>query len=67
MQKEAVELLLKAIELKPNDSMLLSEISGMLGYSKLFDGDIAGAKELFEKSLSILPSYKIGFELELLK
>lgn len=48
-------------------NMRRSELSGMLGYSKLFDGDIAGAKELFEKSLSILPSYKIGFELELLK
>ena len=44
-----------------------SELYGMLGYSKLFFGDTAGAKELFMRAEKILPSYKIAFELELLK
>ena len=48
-------------------NMRLSELYGMLGYGRLFDGDNDGASALFEKSLSISPSYKIGFELELLK
>lgn len=45
----------------------LSELHGMLGYGKLFAGDTRGAAELFEKSMEIAPSYKIAFELELLK
>ncbi|MBQ3015708.1 MAG: DUF5107 domain-containing protein [Clostridia bacterium] len=45
----------------------LSELYGMLGYAKLFLGDTSGAVSYFEKSLSIAPSYKIGFELSLLK
>ena len=44
-----------------------SELLGMLGYGKLFLGDIKGAGELFTHSVEILPSYKISFELELLK
>ena len=45
----------------------LSELYGMLGYAKLFYKDTEGAKEFFEKSLSIKESAKIAFELELLK
>ena len=45
----------------------LAELYGMLGYSKLAHGDTEGARELFEKSIKIAPSYRIGFELELLK
>ncbi len=45
----------------------LAMLNGMLGYGKLFSGDVAGAKECFEKSIALNPSYKIAFELELLK
>ena len=45
----------------------LAALYGMLGYGKLFNGDIEGAKDFFAKSISYDPSYKIAFELELLK
>lgn len=44
----------------------LGALYGMLGYGKLYDGDIEGAKEYFKKSLSYDPSPKISFELKLL-
>jgi len=44
-----------------------AELYGMLGYGKLFFGDSEGAADLFARSLAILPSYKILFELESLK
>ena len=44
----------------------LAELYGMLGYGKLFNNDIAGAGEMFERSASIAPSYKTAFELKLL-
>lgn len=44
----------------------LAELYGMLGYGKLYNGDLDGAKELFSKSNSLVPSQKIAFELELL-
>ena len=44
-----------------------AELYGMLGYGKLFFGDKEGAKKLFARSIKIMPSYKIAFELELLK
>ena len=44
-----------------------AELYGMLGYGKLFSGDIEGARALFEKSIEIAPSSKIAFELELIK
>lgn len=44
----------------------LSALYGMLGYGKLFNGDLDGAKEQFERSMELLPSCKIAFELELL-
>jgi len=43
------------------------ELYGMLGYGKLYNGDIAGARALFEKSLAMNPTgVKIAFELSLL-
>ena len=45
----------------------LSTLYGMLGYGRLFDGDLASAREYFTNSMSLLPSCKIAFELELLK
>jgi len=45
----------------------LAALNGMLGYGKLFDGDVAGAKACFAKSIAFNPSYKIAFELELLE
>ena len=39
----------------------------MLGYGKLYNGDIAGAAEEFRKSLELSPSAKIAFELKLLE
>ena len=44
-----------------------SELYGMLGYGKLFFGDKKCAKALFERSVQVMPSYKIAFEIELLK
>ena len=44
-----------------------ADLYGMLGYAKLFFGDKEGAKELFCRSIAIVPSFKISFELELLK
>ena len=44
-----------------------AELYGMLGYGKLFFGDVNGAMDLFARSVEILPSYKILFELESLK
>ena len=44
----------------------LAALYGMLGYGKLYNGDPAGAKELFEKSIALDPSPKIAFELKLL-
>jgi hypothetical protein len=38
----------------------------MLGYGKLFNGDVEGARALFEKSVELAPSPKIAFELSLL-
>ena len=45
----------------------LAALYGMLGYGRLFNGDVDGAKELFEKSVAHAPSPKIAFELSLLK
>jgi len=45
----------------------LAALYGMLGYGKMYNGDIEGAKELFTKSLNLVPSNtKIAFELSLL-
>jgi len=44
-----------------------ADLYGMLGYAKLFFGDKEGAKELFCRSIATVPSFKISFELELLK
>ena len=44
-----------------------AELYGMLGYGKLFFGDVNGAMDLFARSVEILPSYKILFELKSLK
>ena len=44
-----------------------SELCGMLGYGKLFFGDKKGAEELFTRAIDLVPSYKLSFELELLK
>ena len=44
----------------------LAALYGMLGYGKLYNGEIEAAKELFAKSLSYDRSPKIAFELELL-
>ena len=44
----------------------LAALYGMLGYGKLYNGDVEGAKELFVKSLSYKVDPKIAFELELL-
>ena len=44
----------------------LAALYGMLGYGKLFNGDVEGARELFEKSVELAPSPKIAFELSLL-
>ena len=45
----------------------LAVLYGMLGYGKLYNGDVAGAKELFTRSIALDPSPKIAFELELLE
>ena len=45
----------------------LATLYGMLGYGKLFSGDTEGAKELFSLSVKMRPTFKIAFELELLK
>ncbi|MBO4932972.1 MAG: tetratricopeptide repeat protein [Clostridia bacterium] len=45
----------------------LATLHGMLGYGKLYNGDIAGAAEEFRKSLELSPSAKIAFELKLLE
>ena len=45
----------------------LAALYGMLGYGRLFNGDVEGAKELFEMSVAHTPSPKIAFELSLLK
>ena len=44
----------------------LAALYSMLGYGKLYNRDIEGAKELFNKSIEYSPSPKIAFELELL-
>ncbi len=44
----------------------LAALYGMLGYGKLYNDDREGAKELFRRSVSLDPSPKIAFELELL-
>lgn len=44
----------------------LATLYGMLGYGKLYNGDLAGAKELFSKCVALDPSPKIAFELALL-
>ena len=44
----------------------LAALYGMLGYGKLYNDDIEGAKALFTKSLSYKNNPKIAFELELL-
>ena len=44
----------------------LAVLYGMLGYGKLFNGDIDGAKKDFEKSIDLSPMQKIAFELKLL-
>jgi tetratricopeptide (TPR) repeat protein len=44
----------------------LAVLYGMLGYGKLYNGDVAGAKDLFAKSIALDPAPKIAFELELL-
>lgn len=45
----------------------IGALYGMLGYGSLYNGDVEEAKKLFEKSLSYDYSFKIAFELELLK
>lgn len=45
----------------------LAALYGMLGYGKLYNGDIDGAEQLFKKSISLKPNYKIALELELLR
>lgn len=45
----------------------LAALYGMLGYGKLYNKDVEGAKALFERSVALDPSPKIAFELELLK
>ena len=47
-------------------TLRLSELNGMLGYGRLFDGDEASARAYFERSIELAPSRKIAFELELL-
>ena len=44
----------------------LAALYAMLGYGKLYNDDIKGARAMFERSMSYDPSYKIAFELELL-
>ena len=44
----------------------LAVLYGMLGYGRLFSGDRQGAEEYFRQSISLRPSYKIAFELQLL-
>ena len=46
---------------------LLAALYGMLGYGKLYNKDVAEARKMFEISVSLDPSPKIMFELELLK
>ena len=41
------------------------EVCTMRG-KKLYNGDVAGAKDLFAKSIALDPAPKIAFELELL-
>ncbi|MBQ9116936.1 MAG: DUF5107 domain-containing protein [Clostridia bacterium] len=45
----------------------LSVLNGMLGYGELFNGHRESAKKLFERSMELMPSNKVAFELELLK
>ena len=45
----------------------LAALYGMLGYGKLYNGDTEGARELFIRSVSLVPSPKIAFELKLLQ
>ena len=45
----------------------LSTLCAMLGYGKLFNKDKDGAREMFERSIKLIPSFKVAFELELLK
>lgn len=44
----------------------LAALYSMLGYGKLYNRDIEGAKVLFARSLAMKPNPKIAFELELL-
>jgi hypothetical protein len=44
----------------------LARLYGMLGYGKLYNRDIEGAKEMFRRSVELVPTPKIAFELELL-
>ena len=44
----------------------LARLYGMLGYGKLYNKDIEGAKELFALSKQLLPNPKISLELSLL-
>ena len=44
----------------------LAALYGMLGYGKLYNGDTCGAKEYFTKSISLVPTPKIAFELKLI-
>ena len=44
----------------------LARLYGMLGYGKLYNRDVEGAKEMFRRSVELVPTPKIAFELELL-
>lgn len=45
----------------------LAALYGMLGYGKLYNKDLAGAIEMFEKSVALKPDTKIQLELDLLR
>lgn len=45
----------------------LAALYGMLGYGKLFNGEKGEAKRLFELSLEMRPTFKIAFELSLIR
>ena len=44
----------------------LARLHGMLGYGKLYNQDLEGAKDMFRRSIELVPNPKIAFELSLL-
>ena len=50
-----------------HEKIRLAALYGMLGYGKLFSGDKEEAEKLFRLSMEMRPTFKIAFELELLK